>query len=90
MARTGRLLRERISSAGTKVVKPREEQGIGKLTFGNIRRAGDFVPRHGDPGSLPTTEFCERAIQARQWKLQAAEKDSGPSYSVRKSREGTG
>jgi ATPase subunit of ABC transporter with duplicated ATPase domains len=47
VARTARLLRERISDAGTKVDKPWEEQGIGNLTFDNIRRAGDFV-LHGE------------------------------------------
>jgi ATPase subunit of ABC transporter with duplicated ATPase domains len=43
VARTGRLLRERMSDPGVKVQKPWEEQGIGNLTFDNIRRAGDFV-----------------------------------------------
>jgi ATPase subunit of ABC transporter with duplicated ATPase domains len=43
VARTGRLLRERVSDPGTKVEKPWQEQGIGNLTFDNIRRAGDFA-----------------------------------------------
>jgi ATPase subunit of ABC transporter with duplicated ATPase domains len=43
VARTGRLLRERISDLGAKLEKPWEEQGIGSLTFDNIRRASDFV-----------------------------------------------
>jgi len=43
VARTGRLLRERLSDLGAKVEKPWEEQGIGNLAFDNIRRASDFV-----------------------------------------------
>src|SRR6185295_12101275 len=43
VARTGRLLRERLSDPGVQVEKPWEEQGIGNLTFDNIRRAGDFA-----------------------------------------------
>jgi ATPase subunit of ABC transporter with duplicated ATPase domains len=43
VARTGRLLRERVTDRGAQVAKPWEEQGIGNLTFDNIRRAGDFV-----------------------------------------------
>ena len=42
VARTGRILRERVNDA-EKVEKPWEEQGIGDLTFDNIRRAGDVV-----------------------------------------------
>ena len=40
VARTGRLLRERVSDPGVRVEKPWEEQPIGDLTFDNIRRAG--------------------------------------------------
>jgi ATPase subunit of ABC transporter with duplicated ATPase domains len=43
VARTGRLLRERLANPGTQVEKPWEEQAIGNLTFDNIRRSGDFV-----------------------------------------------
>ncbi len=43
VARTARLLRERVADAGQQVEKPWEEQGIGDLTFDNIRRAGDVV-----------------------------------------------
>lgn len=43
VARTGRLLRERVSTPEVKVEKPWEEQSIGNLTFDNLRRAGDFV-----------------------------------------------
>jgi ATPase subunit of ABC transporter with duplicated ATPase domains len=43
VARTGRLLRERIMSPGAVVEKPWEEQAISELTFSNIRRSGDFV-----------------------------------------------
>jgi ATPase subunit of ABC transporter with duplicated ATPase domains len=43
VARTGRLLRERVLDAGVRVEKPWEEQDIGNLTFDNIRRAGDVV-----------------------------------------------
>jgi len=43
VARTGRLLRERISDPGAKIAKPWEEQSIANLTFDNIRRSGDFV-----------------------------------------------
>ena len=43
VARTGRLLRERVSEPGAQVEKPWEEQGIGNLTFDNIRRSGDFT-----------------------------------------------
>ena len=43
VARTGRLLRERLSDPGVKVEKPWEEQPIGNLTFDNICRAGDFA-----------------------------------------------
>ena len=43
VARTGRLLRERVSDPGSEVEKPWEQQGIGHLTFQNIRRAGDVV-----------------------------------------------
>ena len=45
VARTGRLLRERVINPGAQVEKPWEEQAIGHLTFDNIRRAGDFVLR---------------------------------------------
>jgi ATPase subunit of ABC transporter with duplicated ATPase domains len=45
VARTGRILRERVSDPGAQVEKPWEEQGIGNLAFDNIRRAGDFVLR---------------------------------------------
>jgi ATPase subunit of ABC transporter with duplicated ATPase domains len=43
VGRTARLLRERSSQLGRQVEKPWEEQGIGDLTFDNIRRAGDLV-----------------------------------------------
>ena len=43
VARTARLLRQRICHPGTLVKKPWEEQRLGNLTFDNIRRAGDFV-----------------------------------------------
>lgn len=43
VARTGRLLRERVSDPGTQVEKPWEEQSIGNLTFENCRRSGDVV-----------------------------------------------
>ena len=43
VARTARLLRERVSGPGAQVEKPWEEQAIGNLTFDNIRRAGDFA-----------------------------------------------
>jgi len=43
VARTGRLLRERISDLGEKVEKPWQQQGIGNLTFDNIRPAGNFA-----------------------------------------------
>jgi ATPase subunit of ABC transporter with duplicated ATPase domains len=43
VARTGRILRERISDPGAKVEKPWEEQGIGDLSFDKIRRAGSFA-----------------------------------------------
>jgi ATPase subunit of ABC transporter with duplicated ATPase domains len=43
VARTGRLLRERVTNPGAQVEKPWEEQGIGNLSFDNIRRSGDFV-----------------------------------------------
>jgi ATPase subunit of ABC transporter with duplicated ATPase domains len=43
VARTGRLLRERVTDPGAVVHKPWEEQSIGTLTFDNIRRAGDIV-----------------------------------------------
>jgi ATPase subunit of ABC transporter with duplicated ATPase domains len=45
VARTGRILRERVSDPGAQVEKPWEEQGIGSLAFDNIRRAGDLVLR---------------------------------------------
>lgn len=45
VARTARLLRERVSDRETQIEKPWEEQGIGNLTFDNVRRAGDFVLR---------------------------------------------
>jgi ATPase subunit of ABC transporter with duplicated ATPase domains len=43
VARTARLLRERMSDPGAQVDKPWEAQPIGNLTFDNIRRSGDFV-----------------------------------------------
>ncbi|MDX1982109.1 MAG: ATP-binding cassette domain-containing protein, partial [Bryobacteraceae bacterium] len=43
VARTGRLLRERVADLGECVEKPWEEQSIGNLTFDNIRRSGDIV-----------------------------------------------
>ena len=43
VARTGRLLRERVTEVGAIVAKPWEEQSISTLTFDNIRRAGDVV-----------------------------------------------
>ncbi len=43
VARTGRLLRERVSDPGAKVEKPWEEQDIGTLTFDNIRPSGNFT-----------------------------------------------
>jgi ATPase subunit of ABC transporter with duplicated ATPase domains len=43
VARTGRLLRERVSDPGAQIQKPWEEQGIGHLSFDNIRRSGDFA-----------------------------------------------
>lgn len=43
VARTGRLLRERISDQGERAEKPWQEPVIGNLTFDNIRRSGDFA-----------------------------------------------
>jgi ATP-binding cassette subfamily F protein 3 len=43
VARTGRLLRERVSDVGSKIEKPWEEQSIGNLTFDNTRPAGHVV-----------------------------------------------
>jgi ATPase subunit of ABC transporter with duplicated ATPase domains len=43
VARTARILRERVNEPGAQVEKPWEEQGIGDVTFDNIRRAGDVV-----------------------------------------------
>jgi ATPase subunit of ABC transporter with duplicated ATPase domains len=43
VARTGRLLRERVTSPEARVEKPWEEQGIGQLTFENTRRSSDIV-----------------------------------------------
>ena len=43
VARTGRLLRERVADPGGQVHKPWEEQGIGSLTFDNIRQPAGFV-----------------------------------------------
>jgi ATPase subunit of ABC transporter with duplicated ATPase domains len=51
VARTGRILRERLSDPGVKVEKPWEEQGIGDLSFDNIRRAGSFA-LHADKVSV--------------------------------------
>src|SRR5262249_24764584 len=43
VARTARILRERVNDAGAAAAKPWEEQAIGDLTFDNIRRAGDIA-----------------------------------------------
>jgi ATPase subunit of ABC transporter with duplicated ATPase domains len=43
VARTGRLLRERVADLGDSAEKPWEQPGIGQLTFDNMRRSGDVV-----------------------------------------------
>jgi len=43
VARTGRILGERLSDPGARVEKPWEEQRIGDLSFDNVRRAGSFA-----------------------------------------------
>jgi len=43
VARSGRLLRQRISELGQNVEKPWQDEGIRHLTFDNIRRSGDFA-----------------------------------------------
>ena len=45
VARTARLLRERVSSTGAIVAKPWAEQGIGNLTFDNIRPSAGIALR---------------------------------------------
>ncbi len=43
VARTGRLLGERVTGPEAEVEKPWDVQGIGHLTFENTRRSGDIV-----------------------------------------------
>ena len=43
VARTARILRERLSGRDAAIDKPWEEQEIGRLTFEHVRRSGDVV-----------------------------------------------
>jgi ATPase subunit of ABC transporter with duplicated ATPase domains len=63
VARTGRILRERLADPRVKVEKPWEEQGIPDLSFDNVRRAGGFA-LHADRvsvrGLFEDLSFCLR------------------------------
>lgn len=52
VARTGRLLRERVSETDAYIEKPWEEQSIGDLRFDHVRRAGSFV-LHAEELTIP-------------------------------------